>query len=185
MLSSLQIFPGESMNYIDFILLLIIFICFAIGWKIRGIYLIFLIIAFFAGILLANITYPFFAKVFFKDAAAKSTQNIIISYIIAFIFFASILVIIGILVSKFFESINMDVFDKLLGALLLIIIVIIPVYFIFNFFTHINFFGFKSAAKTSLLYPLMEKYVLLILKIPAFKIIKMHLFTFFSKKIVI
>ncbi len=172
------------MNYIDFLLLVIIFICFAIGWKIRGIYLIFLIIAFFAGILLANITYPFTAKLLFKETA-KHTGNIIISYIISFIFFASIFVISGILISRFFDLINLSIFDKLLGALLLLIIVIIPVYFIFNFFIHINFWNFKNATKTSLLFPLLEKYVLLILKIPVFKIIKMHLLTLFSKKIVI
>lgn len=172
------------MNQADFILLLIIFLCFAIGWKIRGIYLIFLPIAFFIGIIMANFTYPLLAKIFFKSIINES-KRMIISYIISFIIFASITIICGIIVSKIFDFVNLTIFDRLLGALILIVIGIIPFYFIINLFAHLNFFGFKSAVKTSLLYPLLEKYILLILKIPVFKIIKMYFLSFFSKKIII
>ncbi len=172
------------MNHIDLILIFLFFLFFAIGWKIRGIYLIFLPIAFFAGIILANATYPFFAKIFFKTITNES-KKIILSYLTAFICFASITIIAGILISKFFDSLNLTIFDKLLGGLILVLITLIPVYFIFNIFVDMNLFGFKTSVKASLLFPLMEKYVLLILKIPVFKIIKMHFLTLFSKKIII
>lgn len=172
------------MNYIDLILLLIIFLCFAIGWKIRGIYLIFLVIAFFAGVFLANMTYTFFAKNFF-NSVTDASKRFIISYLAAFVFFASIVVILGILVSKFSDSVNLTVFDKILGALILVAVGLIPFYFILNFMVNMNAFGFKLAAKKSLLFPLVEKYVILFLKLPVFKIIKMHLLALFSKKVII
>lgn len=172
------------MNSIDLILILIIFLCFAIGWKIRGIYLIFLPIAFFAGIMLANSTHHFFANIFFKSITNEAKKNIA-SYLTAFIFFASIIVIIGILISRFFDYMNLTIFDKLLGGIIFTSAGIIPFYFIFNFFININFWGFKEAAKTSILYPLLGKYILLILKIPSLKIIKTHFITIFSNKIII
>jgi|DewCreStandDraft_4_1066084.scaffolds.fasta_scaffold03128_1 uncharacterized membrane protein required for colicin V production len=172
------------MNQIDIILVLIIFICFSIGWKIRGIYLIFLPIAFFAGIILANITHPVFAKLFFKSITTE-TKKILISYLVSFAFFASIIIICGLIIAKFFDSLNLTVFDKLLGGLILVIIIIIPVYFLINFLSFNNLFGFKDASKTSLLYPLLNKLIIFLFKSSIFKNIKIHLLTFFSKKIII
>lgn len=172
------------MNQIDIILVLTIFIFFAIGWKIRGIYLIFLPIAFFVGILLANITYPVFAKLFFKSTP-NETKKILISYLVSFAFFASIIIICGFVIAKFFDFLNLTIFDKLLGGLLLVIIIIIPAYFFINFLSNNNLFGIRESTKTSLLYPLLEKSILFFFKLPIFKTIKLHLLTFFSKKVII
>jgi len=172
------------MNFVDVLLILIIFAFFAIGWKMRGIYILFLIVAFFAGIIMSNIAYPFFLHVFFKSSI-KESKSIILSYVISFIIFASIVVIIGILISKFFDVMNLTVFDRLLGALFLSAISIIPVYFIFSSFAQMNLFGFKNATKTSLLFPLLENYILFIIKIPIFKTIKIHFMSLFSKKVII
>lgn len=172
------------MNQVDFILFLIILLFFTIGWKIRGIYLIFLVSAFLVGIFLANMTYNFFAKNFFNSVNDVS-KKIIISYLAAFVFFASIVVIIGILLSKFFDFINLTIFDKIFGAIILVTVGLIPFYFILNFMVSIDAFGFKLAAKKSILFPLVKKYVISFLNLPIFKIIKMYLFSLFSKKIII
>jgi len=159
------------MNYIDIILIIILFFSFAIGWKFRGIYLIVIPVAFFTGIVFANVGYPVLAALL-KDVIPNETKRMLISYTLVFLSFAGLVVVAGMLVTKFFDFFQLTIIDRVLGAIIFISVIIIPVYFLFTFLDRTAgsaLPGFHESIKNSLFFPAIQKYVFFIIKLPALK----------------
>ena len=159
------------MNYIDILLVIIVFFSFAIGWRMRGVYLIFIPIAFFTGIIFANVGYPVTAF-FLKGLIANETKRMLIAYTTTFLVFGAAVVLTGIFTAKFFDFFKLTFVDRLLGAVIFISIIIIPVFFLFSFLDKtigFNAFSFHDSLQRSLFFPAIRDYTFFIVKLPALK----------------
>ena len=157
------------MNYIDIIIVITVFLAFAMGWRFRGIYLIVIPIAFFTGIITANVGYPLMSF-FLKSSIINETKRILISYTLVFLIFSSSVVFAGIFAAKFFDFFKITFIDRALGSLIFISIVLIPFYFLLSFLDNAVGFAalnFHESLKNSLFFPSVEKYVFFIIKLPA------------------
>lgn len=150
------------MNYIDIILLLICVLFFVLGWKARGIYLIVIPLAFFFGIIAAN-----YGSAWLDPKLAKLIKNDVtrslFAYALVFLV-ASGLVVLGLLsLARFFDYHDMSVFDRLLGSLALILLMLIPTYYLLLFLGEKLTYKplhLKETLGKSYFFPYLQKYVL-------------------------
>jgi uncharacterized membrane protein required for colicin V production len=158
------------MNHIDITLIILILISFAIGWKLRGVYVIIIPIAFFAAVLFANLTFGIFAKVL-EHGVPNEAKRHLIGYSIAFLMAAAVVVFAGMFLAGGFDFFRLTFIDRALGAVILITVLLIPIYLLFSFIDslHFNLFDFHNALKKSMLYPKIGKYVAFIMKLPVLK----------------
>ena len=156
------------MNYIDIVLIITVIIGFFIGWKLRGVLMIVLPLAFLAGIFAANLGYLSLAGTMVKQIPTES-KRLLISYVIIFLCASSVLVLVGVLLSRFFDFFNLAFIDRIFGALILITVLLIPVYFLFDKLDGISKLNFAVDTENSFLFPYLKTYVKFIFKIPVFK----------------
>ncbi|HRU39287.1 MAG TPA: CvpA family protein [Candidatus Goldiibacteriota bacterium] len=159
------------MNHIDAAIIVIILASFLIGWKLRGVYVIIIPAAFFAGVFFANLTFGIFAKALAAGVPNEAKRHLI-GYSISFIIGASVIVLAGIFLARGFDFFKLTFVDRILGALILITAMLLPLYMLIIFLdrqVHFNLFGFHEGLKKSLLFPKIEKYSLLVLKLPLLK----------------
>jgi uncharacterized membrane protein required for colicin V production len=149
------------MNQIDFALLIIILACFAFGWKLRGVYMIIVPVAFFIGIFFANITYDAFSNMLAAGVPNEAKRRMI-AYCISFIISAGVVIFIGMFLARGFDFFKLTFLDRALGAAILISVMLTPIYFLFIFLDnklHFNLMDFHLALKHSLFFPRIQKYV--------------------------
>src|ERR1035437_207526 len=156
------------MNYIDIVLIITIIIGFSIGWKLRGVLMVVIPVAFLAGIFVANTSYHFFALGLVKYIPTES-KRFLISYVIVFLIASSILVFIGVFLSRFFDFFNMAFIDRIFGAAILITLLLIPVYFIFDKAAGFGKLNFAKDTAKSFLFPYLKTYIGFLFKIPVLK----------------
>jgi uncharacterized membrane protein required for colicin V production len=158
------------MNHIDIAIIVLILASFAIGWKLRGVYVIIIPIAFFVAVLFANLTFGLFAKILEKGVPNEAKRHLI-GYSIAFLLAAAAVVFAGMFLARGFDFFKLTFIDRALGAIILITVLLIPIYLLFSFMDnlHFNFFDFHNALKKSMLYPKIGKYVIFIMKLPVLK----------------
>lgn len=159
------------MNYIDITLIVLLIVFFAIGWKLRGVYVIIIPIAFFAAVLVANITFGVLAKVISAGVPNEAKRHLI-AYSIAFLLAAAAVIAVGVFLAKSFDFFKLTFVDRALGAALLITVMIIPVYLGLSFLdykVHFNMFDFHEALKKSVLYGKIAKFSGFILKLTLLK----------------
>jgi uncharacterized membrane protein required for colicin V production len=159
------------MNHIDIAIIILILACFAVGWKLRGVYVIIIPVAFFAAVLFANLTFGLFAKVL-EAGVPNEAKRHLIGYTIAFLIAAAAVVFAGMFLAKGFDFFKLTFIDRTLGAILLITVLLVPIYLMLSFLdnqVHFNLFDFHNALKKSLLYPKIGKYAVFVLKIPLLK----------------
>lgn len=158
------------MNHIDIAIIILVLASFAVGWKLRGVYVIIIPIAFFAAVLFANLTFGVFAKIL--TGIPNEAKRHLIAYSIAFLIAAAATVFFGMFLAKGFDFFKLTFVDRALGAVILITVLLIPIYLLFTFMDkqlHFNFFDFHNALKKSLLYPKIGSYVLFVMKFPLLK----------------
>ncbi len=156
------------MNYIDIIILVTVLLGFFIGWKLRGIFMIIIPIAFLAGIVTANFGHVWLAKLLAPHVSDPS-RSVLFSYLIIFILASSLIVFVGVAITHFFEFMSLAFIDRILGSILLITLLLVPVYLTFNFLGEKNLFNFKKDLKKSLTYPVVKAYSKFIFRIPVAK----------------
>ena len=156
------------MNYIDVILIITVMTGFFLGWKLRGVLIVVIPIAFIAGIFAANSGYLSLSGMLIKQIPTES-KRLLISYVIVFLAASSILVFAGVVLSRFFDFFNMAFVDRIFGAALLITVLIIPVFFLFDRLEGISKLNFKGDTSKSLLFPYVKTYIGFVLKIPVLK----------------
>ncbi len=158
------------MTYIDIFLIIIFLFSFILGWNLRGIYVITIPIAFFSGILIANIGYHSLADMLTKHIT-NETKCFLISYTILFIITSSIVISIAYTFARFFDVFKLTIFDRILGAVIFICFISIPVYFTLIGLIKINFnwFNYNNALNNSLLFPYLEKLTFFIIRLPVLK----------------
>jgi uncharacterized membrane protein required for colicin V production len=159
------------MNQIDIAIIILMLAFFAIGWKLRGVYVIIIPVAFFAAVLFANITFGVFAKVLAKGIPNEAKRHLI-AYSLAFLIAATAVVFAGMFLARSFDFFKLTFVDRALGAVILITVMLIPVYMLLTFMDkqlHFNLFDFHNALKKSLLYPKIGKYAVFIMKLPLLK----------------
>ena len=158
----------QKMNYIDVILIVTVLIGFFIGWKMRGVLMVVIPLAFLAGIFSANAGYHGLSLMLVKFIPTES-KRVLISYVIIFLLTGSVFVFIGVLLSRFFDFFNMAFVDRIFGAAILITALIIPVYFLFNKLDGFAKLNFLKDTGKSFLFPYVKTYVSFIFKIPVLK----------------
>jgi uncharacterized membrane protein required for colicin V production len=156
------------MNYIDVIFIITALTGFFVGWKLRGVLMVVIPIAFLTGIFAANFGYQGLAEMLVKHIPTAS-KRLLISYVIIFLIASSIIVVMGVVLSRFFDFFNMAFIDRIFGAAILITVLIIPVFFLFTRLNGIDRLDFKGDTRKSLFYPYIKTYVGLIYKIPVLK----------------
>ena len=156
------------MNYIDVVLIITAITGFFIGWKLRGVLMVVLPIAFLAGIFAANSGYLPLAR-FLAEQIPTESKRYLISYVIIFLSSSSVLVLIGVLLSRFFDFFNMAFIDRTFGAIILITVLLIPVYFLFDKLDGIAKLNFSTDTGNSFLFPYLKTYITFLFKIPVFK----------------
>ncbi len=168
------------MTYIDIILIIIFLFAFILGWNLRGIYVITIPIAFFLGILVANIGYLSLAELL-VNYISNETKRFLMSYTILFLIASSLVIAIAYTFARFFDVFKLTVFDRILGAIIFICFISIPTYFVLISLLKVNFnwFNYINALNNSLLFPHLEKLTFFIIRLPVLK----HFF--FIKKILI
>jgi uncharacterized membrane protein required for colicin V production len=129
-------------------------------------------LAFLAGIFAANMGYLSLAGHLIKQIPTES-KRFLISYVVIFLASSSVVVLVGVLLSRFFDFFNLAFIDRIFGALLLITVLLIPVYFLFEKLDGIAKLNFQSDTGRSLLFPYLKTYVTFIFKIPVFKHLSM------------
>lgn len=156
------------MNYIDVILIITAIIGFFLGWKLRGVLMVVIPLAFIAGLFAANYGYHSMAGILAGYIPTES-KRFLISYVIIFLIASSILILIGVLLSRFFDFFNMAFMDRIFGAVLLITLLLIPAYFLFTKLEGFANLNFKTDTGKSLLFPYVKTYINFIFKIPVLK----------------
>lgn len=153
------------MSAIDITLIIIAFLCFLIGWRIRGVYLFIIPLAFFVGIIAANYGHVPFLKLLTKSYAS-SPKGLMISYAIIFLFAVSSVVIAGIFLAKFLDVFKIDLVDKALGGFLMIAVAAAPVYYMLIWGqTKIKAEWYTKAVENSVLLPFLAKYAAFLIKL--------------------
>jgi len=157
------------MSAIDITLIIIAFLCFLIGWRIRGVYLFLIPIAFFVGILAANYGHAPFLKLLTKTHAA-SPKGLMISYAVIFLLGVSTVVITGMFLAKFLDVFKIDLVDKALGGFLMIAVAAAPVYYLIVWGeTKIRADWYAKAVENSILLPYLAKYAAFMVKLEVSK----------------
>jgi uncharacterized membrane protein required for colicin V production len=156
------------MNYIDIILIIIAAFGFFIGWKMRGVLVVIIPVAFIAGIITANFFYhPLSALLssYIKDDSKRT----LLSYTIIFALACGIIVSGGFALSRVFDFFNMAFVDRIFGAAILITLLAIPLYLIMRNLGGSDLLPFHKDLAKSTLFPYLKNYVEFIFKIPLLK----------------
>jgi uncharacterized membrane protein required for colicin V production len=156
------------MNYIDIILIIVVLLGFFIGWKLRGIFMIIIPVAFILGIVAANFGYHGLAKLFVKHIADESRRTTI-SYVIIFLVTSSFIVFAGVFITHFFDFLSLAFIDRILGAAILITALLIPAYLVLDYMSDRNMFHFAVDLKKSMFFPHLKAYITFLLKVPILK----------------
>ena len=156
------------MNYIDIMLIIIALFGFFIGWKLRGIFVIIIPVAFILGIVAANFGYRGFARLFAKHIAEEPRRTFI-AYLIIFLVTSSIIIFTAVFISHFFDFLNLAFIDRILGAAVIITALMIPSYLVLDFMNDRNMFHFAADLKRSCIFPHLKTYVTFLFKVPILK----------------
>ncbi|MFP4465951.1 MAG: hypothetical protein ACLFP1_02765 [Candidatus Goldiibacteriota bacterium] len=155
------------MNYIDIFLIITLFLFFAIGWKLRGIYLIIVPIAFFTGIITANIGYTEFSRALtFMESEEK---RLLLSYTLLFLLGSCIIVFAAITAARFFDFFKLTFIDRALGAFIFMSAAAIPLYLFMNMLNKLTLtdvINYHTALVESFLFGKLESYALFLVKLP-------------------
>lgn len=109
------------MNFLDILIIAGITVGFFIGWKLRAISLLGIVVSLLAGIWVANHFHPQLIALY-RDLPPAVGR--ILAWLTVFIATAVIISILVGLVSKMFEIINLQWLDRLLGAMLTVTVVL-------------------------------------------------------------
>jgi len=159
----------EVINYIDIILFFVVIVFFLLGWRLRGIYLIIIPIAFFVGIFIANISYIAASKIMSGIIKTQPNRNLI-AYTMMFVIAAIVVIFAGMTLARFFDVFKLDFIDRLLGAVIFTFIMVIPTYFLMIFISKLHASAhIKSAIETSIIMGMLKSYINFIVKFTLFK----------------
>ena len=159
----------EILNLIDIVLFFVIIAYFLLGWRLRGIYLLVIPIAFFVGIFIANLSYLATAKILTGLIKTQPNRNLM-AYTLMFVISSGVVIFAGMTLARFFDVFKIDILDRILGAVLFTLIMVIPTYFVFEFLQKLPLsMHLKSNIETSLILTVIKNYVNVILKMTLFK----------------
>jgi uncharacterized membrane protein required for colicin V production len=156
------------MNYIDIVILIAVITGFFIGWKLRGILIVIIPLAIIAGIFAANLGYHNLAGLLVKHIPTES-KRFLISYSVIFLVTSSVIIFAGVVLSRFFDFFNLAFIDRIFGAAILISLLLVPLYLLFDKYKGVWGFDFSKDAGKSLMFPYLKTYISYIFKIPVFQ----------------
>jgi uncharacterized membrane protein required for colicin V production len=115
------------MNYIDVTLTVLAIVCFIIGWKVRGMYILIIPAALIAGLIVANMEYKGFSGSL--KFVTGDTKKQLLAYTLLFIAASTVTVFLFIAIAKLFEFFALTIVDRAFGAVILITIMAFASYF--------------------------------------------------------
>jgi uncharacterized membrane protein required for colicin V production len=156
------------MNYIDIILIIAAMFGFFLGWKMRGVLVVIIPVAFIAGIITANVFYHPLSALF-TSAIREESKRILLSYTLIFAVTCGIIISLGFALSRVFDFFNMAFIDRIFGAAILITLLAIPAYLLLQKLNGPENLQMHKDLAKSALFPYMKNYVEFIFKIPLLK----------------
>jgi uncharacterized membrane protein required for colicin V production len=155
------------MNYIDVIIIIVGLTGFFIGWKMRGVLVVIIPVGFIAGIIAANYLYHPLSTIL-TPLLKDSSKRVLISYTVVFAIACGIIISLGFAISGVFDFFNMAFVDRIFGAAILITILAIPLYLLFQKLGGLKGFQLRADLEKSVIFPYMRNYVEFIFRIPFF-----------------
>ncbi|MEI7640810.1 MAG: hypothetical protein WCJ46_04795 [bacterium] len=159
------------MNYIDIILIVLLCLSFIIGWKLRGIYIIIIPLAFILGALAGTMGYEGLAKTF---SFIKNDMNRkLIAYSFLFVLGAGVVVTAGIILARLADVFALTAVDKFIGGtvcMTLLVLLLNSFYMASDKISVIKVGAsktdIKADFKASAIFPYIEGYAAFLTRLP-------------------